>query len=80
LGLLSALCLAAGIFLALLILLCWAQPILDLAFWAHMIQPVYRAKPFDPAAAAFLIVFTFVVGYVFGFFGAIIWNRPHGAK
>jgi len=46
-------------------------------FWAHMIQPVYVIKPFDPPAAVVLIVITGVIGYIFGFVGAIIWNRLH---
>ena len=55
----------------------WAQPILDFIFWAHMIKPVYFVKPFDPTAAVALIVITAVIGYIFGFVGAIIWNRLH---
>ena len=42
-----------------------------------MIKPVYFVKPFDPTAAVALIVITGVIGYVFGFFGALIWNRLH---
>jgi hypothetical protein len=64
-------------FWALLILLGWAQPILDFIFWAHMIKPVYVVRPFDAGAAVTLIVVTFALGYVFGFFGAVIWNRLH---
>jgi hypothetical protein len=44
-------------------------------FWAHMIQPVYVVKPFDPLAAVVLTVITGLIGYGFGFFGAIVWNR-----
>ena len=62
---------------SLLVLLGWAQPILDFIFWAHMIQQVYFVKPFDPMAAVTLIVITAVIGYVFGFVGAVIWNRLH---
>ena len=62
---------------SLLVLLGWAQPILDFVFWAHMIKPVYFVKPFDPMAAVVLIVITAVIGYIFGFVGAIIWNRLH---
>ena len=61
----------------MLVLVHWAQPILDFIFWAHMIQPVYIVKPFDVAAAVTLIVVTAALGYAFGFFGAIIWNRLH---
>jgi hypothetical protein len=62
---------------SLLVVLGWAQPILDFIFWAHMIKPVYSVKPFDALAAAVLILITAVIGYVFGFLGAIIWNRLH---
>jgi hypothetical protein len=40
-----------------------------------MIQPVYVVKPFDPLAAVVLTVITGLIGYGFGFFGAIVWNR-----
>jgi hypothetical protein len=60
---------------SLLIVLGCAQPILDFIFWAHMIKPVYFVKPFDPTAAVVLIVITSVVGYIFGFLGAVIWNK-----
>jgi hypothetical protein len=62
---------------ALLVLLGWAQPIIDFIFWAHMIKQVYFVKPFDPMAAVALIVITAVIGYIFGFLGAVIWNRLH---
>jgi hypothetical protein len=62
---------------SLLLVIGWAQPIIDLIFGAHMIKPVYFVKPFDAVAAAALIVITAVIGYVFGFLGAIIWNRLH---
>ncbi len=42
-----------------------------------MIQPIYVVKPFDPIAAVTLIVVTGVIGYIFGFVGALIWNRLH---
>lgn len=64
---------------SLLVLIGWAQPILDFIFWAHMIKPVYFVKPFDPLAAVALIAITSAIGYFFGFLGAVIWNRlqPH---
>ncbi len=61
----------------ILILLGWAQPILDFIFWAHMIRPVYVVKPFDSGAAATLIIVTVALGYIFGFAGGVIWNRLH---
>ncbi len=42
-----------------------------------MIKPVYFVKPFDPVAAVTLILITAVMGHVFGFVGAVIWNRLH---
>jgi hypothetical protein len=65
---------------AVLVLLGWAQPIIDFIFWAHMIQPVYVIKPFNPVAALTLIVLTAVIGYLFGFIGAVIWNKLHRAQ
>jgi hypothetical protein len=61
----------------LLVLIGCAQPILDFIFWAHMIKPVYFVKPFEPVPAVTLIVITAVIGYLFGFLGAIIWNWVH---
>lgn len=65
---------------ALLVLVGWAQALIDFVFWAHMIQPIYVVKPFDPAAAAALILITFITGYVLGFIGALIWNNLHQPK
>lgn len=64
----------------ILILLGWAQPILNFIFWAHMIKPVYLVKPFDISAAVTLIIVTTALGYVLGFAGAVIWNRLHQAE
>jgi hypothetical protein len=61
---------------SLLVVIGWAQPILDFIFWAHMIKPVYLVKPFD-AVADSLIAITAVIGYGFGFLGGVIWNRLH---
>jgi hypothetical protein len=42
-----------------------------------MIKPVYFVKAFDPTAAITLIIITAVMGYIFGFLGAAIWDRLH---
>ena len=68
------------LFWAVLVLVKWAQPILDFIFWAHMIRPVYVIKPFDPVAAVTLIIVTAVIGYIFGFVGAVIWNKVDRAR
>jgi hypothetical protein len=64
---------------ALMILSGVAQLLMNFIFWAHMIQPVYVIKPFDPVAAGVLIVLTAFSGYLFGFFAAVIWNKVRGA-
>jgi hypothetical protein len=46
-----------------------AQPFLDLVFWAHMIDPVYRVRPFDLTAATALILITAALGYFLGAVG-----------
>ena len=62
---------------SILVLLHWAQPIIDFIFWAHMIQPIYVIKSFNPLAAITLIVITAATGYMFGFVGGIVWNKLH---
>jgi len=62
---------------SLLVLVGLAQPLIDFVFWAHMIQPVYVIKPFDPIAAVSLIAITFSTGYVLGFIGAVVWTKLH---
>jgi hypothetical protein len=62
---------------SLLVLLGWAQPIIDFIFWAHMIRPVYAIQPFNAAAAVTLIILTSAIGYLFGIVAAIVWNKLH---
>jgi hypothetical protein len=62
---------------ALLVLIGRAQAIINFIFWAHMIQPIYQIKTFDPNAAVTLIIVTASIGYLCGFIGAFIWNRLH---
>lgn len=62
---------------SLLVLAGWAQRLIDFIFWAHMIQPVYVIKGFNPLAAITLIFITGVIGYAFGYAGGVLWNRMH---
>jgi hypothetical protein len=55
----------------------WAQPLINFVFWAHMIRPIYVIQPFDAIAAVTLLFVTSMSGYIFGYAGAILWNRLH---
>ena len=52
-----------------------AQPVIDFIFRLHMITPPYKIAAFDPGLALALVLVTAIVGYMFGWMGAIIWNR-----
>ncbi len=55
----------------------WAQALMDFIFWAHMISSSFIIKPFDAGATITLIVVTSIIGAIFGYFMAIVWNRLH---
>ena len=52
-----------------------AQSIMDFIFRLHMITPPYKVAAFDPGLALALILVTAIIGYLFGWIGAVIWNR-----
>ena len=62
---------------ALLVLLGIAQAISDFIFWAHMIHLSFVIGPFDLTATITLIIITTILGYIFGYIGALVWNRFH---
>ncbi|MFI5205677.1 MAG: hypothetical protein ACHQVK_01940 [Candidatus Paceibacterales bacterium] len=62
---------------SLLVFLGIAQAIYDFILWAHMIHLPLIIGPFDPRAALTLILFTTVMGYIFGYIAACVWNRVH---
>ena len=68
---------ACHFFWALMVAFGGAQPLLDFVFWMHFIQPVLVIRPFSLPAAAVLIVFTFIAGFVTAFLFAVLWNILH---
>ena len=62
---------------AILVALGWAQPLVDFVFWMHLIQPVFVIRPFSLSAAAALIVFASMAGFVMAFVFALLWNKLH---
>lgn len=60
---------------SLLVVFGLAQPLLDLVFRFHMIQPPYTVMPFSLAMAVSLIIFTSIFGYLMGYVLGAIWNK-----
>ena len=60
---------------SLLVLLGWAQPVLNFIFWMHMIRSIYVVKTFDPGAALTLVLVTTAMGYGGAYLGATLWPK-----
>lgn len=58
-----------------LVVLGWAKPLLDFILMLHHISFSFEMLPFAIWPALGLLVCTFVVGYVFGWVFAALWNR-----
>jgi len=57
-----------------------AQVVIDWIFRLHFIQPPYTIALFQFGLAIMLIVVTSVVGYVFGWILAGVWNSLHARE
>ena len=51
----------------MLVILGWAQPLLDLVFKLHMLNSPFQVQPFDYLLALGLLGITFLIGCFYGF-------------
>ena len=57
-----------------LVFLGFAKVLIDWILWLHFINISVVIEPFDLVRATLLVIVTFVVGYVFGWVAAWLWN------
>ena len=60
---------------SILVVIGFAQSLVDFIFTLHMIESVYVIAPFSLALAGTLVVVTAIVGYAVGYVFAHVWNR-----
>ncbi len=78
--------LVGGIFLggmhvlwSVVVLLGWAQPLVNFSMWAHMVEKGIVIKPFEIGAALTVIVVASAIGYGVGYALSSVWNKVHSA-
>ncbi|MCJ7805487.1 hypothetical protein MUP46_02490 [Patescibacteria group bacterium] len=53
----------------------WAKGILDWVYGLHFMSNPFKMMAFSWGNALWLVLFTFIAGYVMGWIFAFIWNR-----
>ncbi len=59
---------------SLLVLIGWAQPLVNFIFWVHMLSVPVQVQPFDLGIATLLIGVTWCAGFGFGVVLSVIWK------
>lgn len=62
---------------SVLVLVEWAQAVINFLFWLHFIAPPYQVGSFVLWRAAVLIGFTAAIGYCAGWIIGTVWNQVH---
>lgn len=62
---------------SLLVLFGLAQSFLDFIFMLHMLRPFIIVDGFSALLALSLVLVTGLIGYLMGYFFALVWNRLH---
>ena len=65
---------------SLLVMVGFAQAVLDWVFWLHFLSNPIVVSMFEFTRAIMLVAFTFAMGYVAGWIGAYLWNMMHHSK
>lgn len=47
---------------------------LDWIFKVHFLEPIWKLTAFNFLNAIFLVIVTFIIGYIFGWLLACLWN------
>jgi hypothetical protein len=71
--------LVAGLHLiwSALVSLGWAQPVLDFIYKMHFLNNPYIVQAFDPLKVVYLVLMTFVGGYIAGWLFGLLFNELH---
>ncbi len=62
---------------ALFVAFGWAKPLMDWILHLHMMSFNWSVGPFSIVTAFWLVVVTFIAGYIGGWILAYIWNWAH---